>query len=259
MIRAAFVLVLISTPVFAADPPPPRVLKVPPGFTVTRVAGPPLVERPIVADFDEKGYLYVADSSGSNEKPAEQLKNPTHRIVRLESTKKDGVYDKTTVFADKMMFPEGLMCYRGSVYVAAPPHIWKLTDRTGRGQAEVREIWYDGKTLTGCANDLHGPYRGPDGWIYWTKGAFAKQEHTLANGKPFTTRAAHIFRAKPDGTGMEPVMTGGMDNPVDVVFTPDGERIFSTTFFQHPANGRRDGLVHAVYGGVYGKDHDPVH
>ena len=48
-------------------------------------------------------------------------------------------------------------------------------------------------------------------------------------------------------------MTGGMDNPVDVVFTPGGERIFSTTFLTHPAGGKRDGLIHAIYGGVYGK------
>ena len=48
-------------------------------------------------------------------------------------------------------------------------------------------------------------------------------------------------------------MTGGMDNPVEVAFTPGGERIFTTTFFQHPQAGRRDGLIHAVYGGVYGK------
>src|SRR5258707_6944442 len=54
-------------------------------------------------------------------------------------------------------------------------------------------------------------------------------------------------------------MTGGMDNPVDVVFTPGGERLFTTTFFQHPGGGRRDGLIHAIYGGVYGKDHDVVH
>ena len=54
-------------------------------------------------------------------------------------------------------------------------------------------------------------------------------------------------------------MTGGMDNPVDVVFTPGGERIFTTTFFQHPGGGKRDGLIHAIYGGVYGKDHDPVY
>src|SRR5262249_29760895 len=68
-----------------------------------------------------------------------------------------------------------------------------------------------------------------------------------------------IFRSRPDGTGIEPVMTGGMDNPVEVVFTPGGERIFTTTFLQHPGGGRRDGLIHAIYGGVYGKDHDPIY
>src|SRR2546421_1225179 len=52
----------------------------------------------------------------------------------------------------------------------------------------------------------------------------SQQNYTLPNGKPFSTRAAHIFRARPDGTGLEPVMTGGMDNPVHVVFTPGGER-----------------------------------
>ncbi len=51
-------------------------------------------------------------------------------------------------------------------------------------------------------------------------------------------------------------MTGGMDNPVELVFTASGERIFTTTFFQHPGGGRRDGLIHAIYGGVYGKQHN---
>ena len=39
----------------------------PSGFEVEVAAGPPLVTRPITADFDELGRLYVADSSGSNE------------------------------------------------------------------------------------------------------------------------------------------------------------------------------------------------
>src|SRR6185437_1900043 len=47
-------------------------------------------------------------------------------------------------------------------------------------------------------------------------------------------------------------------NPVDVVFTPGGERVFTTTFLVHPGNGRRDGLIHAVYGGVYGKVHGVI-
>ena len=53
-------------------------------------------------------------------------------------------------------------------------------------------------------------------------------------------------------------MTGGMDNPVDVAFTPTGERILTATFVEHPQAGRRDGLLHAVYGGVYGKPHGVI-
>jgi putative membrane-bound dehydrogenase-like protein len=250
------------------DAPPPgfhhvklngHTFTLPDGFTIELAAAPPLADRPIVAALDEKGRLYVCDSSGSNEKVTEQVVKKPHRIVRLEDTDGDGKYDKSVVYVSNVMFPEGAMWLAGSLYVGAPPHIWKFTDTNDDGRADKEEIWFDGKTLTGCANDLHGPYLGPDGWVYWCKGAFAQQTYTLPNGKPFTTKASHIFRARPDGSNMEPVMTGGMDNPVDVVFTPGGERIFSTTFFQHPGNGRRDGLIHAVYGAVYGKDHAPVY
>ncbi len=268
---ALTILVLVPTAAWAllagrpAAPEPNRVklnghtFTLPPGFTIELAAGPPLVDRPIAADFDERGRLYVTDSSGSNEPVAVQLKKKPHRVVRLEDAKGDGRFDRRTVFADRLMFPEGVMYLAGSVYVAAPPSIWKLTDTDGDGIADRREEWFNGKTLTGCANDLHGPYAGPDGWIYWCKGAFAKQTYERPGKAPLVTQAAHIFRCRPDGSGLEPVMTGGMDNPVDVVFTPGGERIFTTTFFQFPANGRRDGLVHAVYGGVYGKDYHVVY
>jgi putative membrane-bound dehydrogenase-like protein len=235
-----------------------RTLRVPAGFLVEPVAGPPLADRPITAAFDEQGRLYVADSSGSNDNVQKQLKERPHRIVRLEDRDGDGHYDTRTIFADKMMFPEGTMWFQGSLYVSAPPSIWKLTDTDGDGIADQRVEWFQGKTLTGCANDLHGPYLGPDGWIYWCKGAFAEQTYERPGKKPFVTKAAHIFRCRPDGTGIEPVLTGGMDNPVDVAFTPGGERILSCTFFQHPGGGNRDGLIHATYGGIYGKLHGPI-
>jgi putative membrane-bound dehydrogenase-like protein len=236
-----------------------RTFTLPVGFEIELVAGPPLVNRPIVADFDEEGRLYVADSSGSNDRVEKQLREKPHRIVRLETTHDDGHFDRRTIFADQMMFPEGALWYAGSLYVAAPPSIWKLTDTTGKGVANQRIEWFKGKTLTGCANDLHGPYLGRDGWIYWCKGAFARQTYEQSGRPPFVTKAAHIFRCRPDGTGIEPVMTGGMDNPVEVVFTPGGERIFTTTFLQSPGGGRRDGLIHAIYGGIYGKDHAPIY
>jgi putative membrane-bound dehydrogenase-like protein len=232
-----------------------QVLTVPAGFEVERVAGPPLVDRPIVADFDEEGRLYVADSSGSNDRVEKQLADKPHRIVRLEDGNGDGRFDTSVVFADRMMFPEGAMWLDGSLYVSAPPSIWKLTDTDGDGVADRREEWFEGKTLTGCANDLHGPYLGVDGAIYWTKGAFAQQTYERAGKPPFVTKAAHIFRRRPGETAVEPVMNGGMDNPVDVAFTPAGERILTATFLEHPQLGRRDALIHAVYGGLYGKPH----
>ena len=98
-----------------------RTFTIPEGFTIERIAGPPLVDRPITAAFDDEGRLYVADSSGSNDNVKKQLAEKPHRIVRLEDSDGDGKFDKQTVFADKMMFPEGTMWHGGSLYVAAPP------------------------------------------------------------------------------------------------------------------------------------------
>ena len=238
------------------DTPDDSTLTVAEGFQVELVAGPPLVERPISIDFDEQGRLYVTESSGSNDPVEQQLEQKPHRVKRLEDTDGDGRFDRSTPFADGMMIPQGALWFDGSLYVAAPPSIWKLTDTDDDGVADRREEWFAGKTLTGCANDLHGPYLGLDGWIYWTKGAFAEQTYERPDGPPLITRAAHVFRRRPGDPWIEPVLTGGMDNPVDVVFTPRGERLLASTFVQHPKLGRRDGIIHAVHGSVFGKTHD---
>src|SRR6266498_2128643 len=257
--RAAVALSLIAPPAFAAQFKfPGQTFTVPDGFEVELVAGPHLVERPVSASFDAQGRLYVTDSSGSNEKPDKQLANPSHRVLRLEDTDGDGRFDKSVVFADKVMFPQGCLWHAGSVYVAGPPSLWKFTDTDGDGIADKREEWFKGGTLTGCANDIHGPYLGPDGYLYWTKGAFAEQTHTLGNGRKLNDRAAHIYRARPDGSDLDVVMSGGMDNPVEVAFTAEGEAIFTSTFIDFSQPGFRDGIAHAVYGGVFGKVHDVI-
>src|SRR5947209_2584870 len=210
----------------------------PPGFTVELVAGPPLVNRPIVADFDEQGRLYVADSSGTNDKVKDQLEKKPHRIVRLEDTDGDGRFDKSTVFADKMMFPEGAMWLNGSLYVAAAPSIWKLTDTNNDGVADQREEWFKGKTLTGCANDLHGPYRGPDahcGATRYESGAFGKEYQDNLFACAFNLHKVMRFVLEPDGATYKTrdsdfLMSDNNDfHPTDVIEAADGSLLVVDT------------------------------
>lgn len=236
----------------------PHNFTIPEGYELKRVAASPLVKRPIHMYLDVNGALYVTDSSGDTRKAPIQLKDPRHRVLRLVDRDGDGTFDESTVFADKLPLPEGILVHDGAVYVGAPPHIWKLRDSDGDHVADERTVWFDGGSIEGCGNDMHGPYRGPDGFFYWCKGAFAPQEHELTNGRTLSSRAAHIYRARPDGSQLERVITGGMNNPVGLAFSETGERFLSGTFFDLSQPGRRDGILHAVYGGMYGRENKRV-
>lgn len=259
---AVLCLLLGETSSLATDPnpdakasPPIASLKPAPGLRLELVAGNDLIRWPIAADWDSQGRLVVIESAGVAGNVQEQTVTRPHRMVRLVDDDGDGRLDRRIVAAEQLGFPEGVLCLGNSILVAMPPEIWRFDDLDGDGQCESRSIWFDGKTLTHCANDLHGPYLGIDGWIYWCKGAFAEQQHETRDGDVLKTTASHIFRRPWAGGPIEAVMTGGMDNPVEVAFSSRGDRFFTSTFLQHPSDGRRDGIAHAVYGGVYGKEH----
>lgn len=233
---------------------------IPANMQLELVAGEPLTTWPMLADWDSQGRLLLVESGGVSKPIEEHNKKLLHRIVRLEDSTGDGHFDSRTVVAQDLPFTEGVLCIGRDLLVSAPPSIYRLIDEDQDGIYESREVWFDGQTITGCANDLHGPYLGRDGWIYWCKGAFAEQHHELLSGHSLSTSAAHIFRRRLAGGAIEPVMTGGMDNPVAVAVTPEGERFFTSTFLHAPGQspGLRDGIAHAVYGGLYGKVHPKV-
>ncbi|HLY11697.1 MAG TPA: PVC-type heme-binding CxxCH protein [Planctomycetota bacterium] len=224
-------------------------IQVPDGFVVEKIAGSPLVERPIMAGFDDQGRLYVGDSAGVNLKFDDLVKSPPHRILRLEDTKGTGVFDKSVVFADKLTFPMGALWYRGSLYVCAPPSVWKLTDTDGDGVADKREEIVTRFGSNGNAADIHGPFLGPDGWFYWTDG---RHGHRIdqPDGSRSEGSAARVFRSRPDGTQVEVVCGGGMDNPVEIAFTEEGEPLVTCALFQASPK-RVDVLFHAIEGGVF--------
>ena len=53
-------------------------------------------------------------------------------------TNGDGKFDKSTIFADKLTEPTGVLWHRGALYVAASPSLWRLVDTDGDGVADER-------------------------------------------------------------------------------------------------------------------------
>jgi putative heme-binding domain-containing protein len=198
--------------------------------------------------FDDRGRLYVAEGTGKNLPGAELVKLNLGRITRLEDTDGDGKFDQSTTFADRLVFPQGVLWHDGAVYVASHPAIWRLEDTDDDGHADRREPLVSGFQFTGNGCDIHGPFVGPDGWLYWTDGRHGYTCQTK-EGTTLQGLAARVFRCRPDGSGLERIAGGGFDNPVELVWTPQGDLV--GTMDQAPG----DCLLHYIEGGVYPMEH----
>src|SRR5262245_12364862 len=167
-----------------ANDKPPR-FHLPPGFVIEQVAGPPLVEHPMFACFDERGRLFIAASAGKNLKADELIKQKPNFIRVLEPADESGKFTKGHVFADKMTFPMGVCWYDGALYTCSSGALWKLEDTKNKGVADKRTELVKKFGFTGNAADVHGPYLSPDGRLYWCEG-----------------RHGHEIKA-PDGKGLK--------------------------------------------------------
>jgi putative membrane-bound dehydrogenase-like protein len=250
---ALTMIALAQLPTAAPQNPPPSDLaarlKVPPGFVVEVVAASPLVQYPMMANFDERGRLFVAESAGLNLKADELLKALPNKILMLDDVDAKGRFTKSRVFADKMTFPSGALWHNGALYVTAAPHIWKLRDTKNVGVADERTELVSKFNFIGNAADLHGPFLGPDGRIYWCDGRHG-HEIKMPDGSVSKGKAARIFRCKPDGSDVEVVCGGGMDNPVEIAFTDEGEPLVTVNIL-HNFPSRNDGIIYAIEGGNY--------
>jgi putative heme-binding domain-containing protein len=221
---------------------------VPAGFVVEQVAAPPLVRFPLFAAFDDRGRLYVAEGTGTN-LPGEQLaKKKLGRILLLEDTDGDGKFDTSKVFADQLVFPQGVLWHDGAVYTASHPSFWRLEDSDGDGKADRRTALLTGFKFNGNGCDIHGPFLGPDGRLYWTDGRHGYKVQTR-DGRELQGLASRVWRCRTDGTEVERLCGGGFDNPVQLAFTPEGDILGTMD------QGQGDALLHYVEGGVYPMEH----
>lgn len=233
----------------AGKPPAaaPR-FQAPPGFVVEKVAGPPLVRYPLFAAFDDRGRLYVAEGTGTNLPGAELARKQLGRILVLEDTDGDGTFDTSKVFADRLVFPQGILWHDGAVYTASHPAFWRLEDTDGDGKADRREALITGFKFNGNGCDIHGPFLGPDGRLYWTDGRHGYKV-TTRDGQELEGLASRIWRCRTDGTGVERLCGGGFDNPVQIAFTAEGDILGDMD------QGPGDALLHYVEGAVYPMEH----
>ncbi|MBC7758391.1 MAG: HEAT repeat domain-containing protein [Phormidesmis sp. FL-bin-119] len=232
--------------------------QVPEGYTVEVVAGPDLVDFPMFSVLDETGRLFVFESTGNvYTKSEDAIKNPQFRIKLLEDTNEDGVYDKSVIYADKVGFPQGGVFYKGSLYASSAPDLLKLTDTNGDGVADKREVLLTGWTLNVNANSLIGPSKAPDGWLYMNSAIMGFDVMTK-EGVQLKGATARTWRVNPDGSGLEWISAGGMNNPVELTFTEASEPIGTETYFTDPTAGERDALVYWTEGGVYPKPNNNI-
>jgi putative heme-binding domain-containing protein len=223
-------------------------MAVPPGFVVEQIAGPPLVEHPMMGCFDERGRLFLAESAGKNLNAKELAQDPPNLIRVLETADANGHFNKGAIFADKMTFPMGVLWHEGALYTACFPSLWRLTASTSRAVDRRQELVTKFGS-TGNAADIHGPFLGPDGWLYWTDGRHG-HEIVGPDGHVMKGLAARIFRCRPDGRDVEVVCGGGMDDPVEIAFTPEGEPLATVDILLGQPT-RVDAIIHCVEGGLF--------
>lgn len=151
--------------------PPLEALKtfaMPPGYAVELVAAEPLVQDPILLEFDGDGRLWVMELPGwAHNLSMENSLAPVNRLVVLDDTNDDGMFDKRTVFADNLVLPRAFKVLAGGcALIGEPPTLWKACDTNGDLKADTKEKVADGFARLGVLeHGANGLFWGMDNLI----------------------------------------------------------------------------------------------
>ena len=177
-----------------------------PGFRLSLAAAEPLVTDPVSACYDADGRLYVVEMRGY---PYPE-NSPTGNVRRLEDTNGDGTFDKSTVFADGLSWPTGVLASDGGVFITVAPDIIYAKDTNGDGVADLQRVMFSGFGTQNVQGLVNGLIWGPDGWIYGTSSSNGGeiQNRTHPDQKLVSVRGQD-FRFRPDGSAFEAIAGGG--------------------------------------------------
>lgn len=135
-----------------------------PSLAVSLVAAEPLVISPVAIAWDASGRMFVAEMI---DYPA----GPTGGQIRmLEDGDGDGKFEKATVFADQLAFPNGVLPWNNGVLVTSAPDILYLRDTNGDGRADERRVVLTGFGQGNQQLRVNGLLWGLDNWVYGANG-----------------------------------------------------------------------------------------
>ena len=166
----------------------------PPGYRVELVAAEPMIQEPVLVDFDPQGRLWVVEMLGyMQDMAATTEREPLGRISVLEDTNADGTMDKKTVFLDQLVLPRALKVLDGGVLVAEPPNLWLAKDTNGDLRADTKELVTNtyGRLEANVEHNANSLLWALDNWMHTSetdvylrlkKGAFEVRK-TLSRGQ----------------------------------------------------------------------------
>ncbi|MCI0643011.1 MAG: HEAT repeat domain-containing protein [Gemmataceae bacterium] len=185
-LQASVIVALLCLPLLAQQPPhltqksggpgkplsptdAQKLFQVAKGLRIELVAAEPLVQSPVAIAWDESGRLFVVEMQDYPNGPPKS-QPPEGRIRILHDKNGDGKFDEATTFADKLLFANGLLPWKNGLIVTAAPHIVYLEDKNGDGEADTREVLFEGFAAQNPQLRVSHPVLGLDGWVYCANG-----------------------------------------------------------------------------------------
>ncbi|MRG45279.1 c-type cytochrome [Chitinophaga sp. SYP-B3965] len=180
--------------------------KLPPGFEITLFAAEPDISKPINMEFDDRGRLWVTQSS---EYP--MAANPgkgKDRITILEDKDGDGRADSFTHFEDSLNIPIGIMPVAGGAIAYSIPDVYRYTDSNDDGKADQQQVLYGPFGFRDTHGMVNNFTRGFDGWIYACHGFTNTSTIAGTDGDSITMVSGNTFRFRADGSRVERTSNG---------------------------------------------------
>ncbi|MBN7812331.1 c-type cytochrome [Algoriphagus sp. H41] len=142
-----------------------------PGFEIQLVASEPLVESPVIIQFDQDGRLWVVEMRGyMNDMEGSEEHLPVGSVAILEDTDADGRMDKRTVYLDSLIMPRALGLFQNGALVAENNALWLTQDLDGDWRADSKILLDSTYSANGIPEHSdNGFVRNVDNWYYSAK------------------------------------------------------------------------------------------